>query len=282
MGKQKILRSFSLFLDSFLEKEINPRLFIKLFNLRNRCTILRFNRGAKDFVRISMDTKSNMFTVIGSSYSIICSDLKNINHTYKAGLDNRALEIGNTYLLNHVPLKDGDLIVDCGANVGDLFLYFKAMNLTIDYIGFEPSPMEFECLRTNIPIEHNVYNLGLWNSTGILKFFRMHDSSDNSFIPSGAFKDSVNIQTVRLDNFVNRRIKLFKVEAEGGEPEVLYGAENMLNKIEYISVDAGPERGINNEMTLVPVLNYMLTNNFELVKLSLNRVVLLFKNRSFN
>lgn len=229
-----------------------------------------------------MDTKSNMFEVIGSSYSIFCADLKNINHTYKAGLDNRALEIGNTYLLNHVPLKDGDYIVDCGANVGDLYLYFKAMNLIIDYIGFEPSPMEFECLRINIPREHNVYNLGLWNSTGILTFFRMPDSTDNSFIPSGDIKDSMNIQTVRIDNFVNRRIKLFKVEAEGGEPEVLYGAENILKNIEYISVDAGPERGINKEMTLVPVMNYMITNNFELVAISLSRVVLLFKNRSFN
>ena len=43
---------------------------------------------------------------------------------YGNGIDNRAIEIGNAYMLNEINFNKGDCIIDCGANVGDLLLYF--------------------------------------------------------------------------------------------------------------------------------------------------------------
>ena len=51
-------------------------------------------------------------------------------------------------------------------------------------------------------------------------------------------------KVARLDNFNFKKIKLLKVEAEGAEPEVLLGTAKILKRIEFISVDCGPERGL--------------------------------------
>ena len=48
-----------------------------------------------------------------------------------------------------------------------------------------------------------------------------------------------------------KRIKFFKIEAEGAEPEVLEGSKNSLKIIDYIGVDGSHERGkrrINNRI----------------------------------
>ena len=48
-----------------------------------------------------------------------------------------------------------------------------------------------------------------------------------------------------------------KIEAEGAEPEILEGLIKNLNKVEYITIDAGFERGVNKESTLVQCTNYL-------------------------
>ena len=71
-------------------------------------------------------------------------------------------------------------------------------------------------------------------------------------------------------------IKLLKLEAEGGEPEVLLGSSTILNHIEFISADLGFERGLNSESTLPAVSNFLLPMGFRFVDLSKNRLVSLF------
>ena len=76
-------------------------------------------------------------------------------------------------------------------------------------------------------------------------------------------------------------IKLLKIEAEGAEPEVLIGAEQTIKLCEYISVDAGPERGIEQKTTIKEVKQFLLSRNFTLIQKSFDRVVLLFKNKKY-
>ena len=53
-----------------------------------------------------------------------------------------------------------------------------------------------------------------------------------------------------------------------------------VNKIEYITVDFGAERGINQNMTIIEVNNILLKNNFELINFSNFRLIGLYKNTS--
>jgi hypothetical protein len=61
------------------------------------------------------------------------------------------------------------------------------------------------------------------------------------------------------------RIKLLKVEGEGAEPEILFGAVDFLSRIEFISVDVGPERGIEQATTRSEVFNFLQDNHFKLI-----------------
>jgi hypothetical protein len=76
----------------------------------------------------------------------------------------------------------------------------------------------------------------------------------------------------------SERIRLLKLEAEGAEPEILVGAESVLSRIDYIAADLGPERGLKQEQTATPVINFLLARGFELIDMKFDRVTCLFRN----
>ncbi len=184
--------------------------------------------------------------------------------------------------MDRVKIRPGDTIVDCGANIGDLELYFRVNELPIKYIAFEPSPQEFECLSNNL-FQGVAYNMGLWDEAGQIPFFISTENSDGSFIEPPTYTDIKTIKTSRLDSLIDEEIAFLKVEAEGGEPEVIRGCEKILGKIKWISVDVGFERGKTKESTFVEVNNYLLTRNFVLEQFisPSGRWVALFRNKAF-
>jgi hypothetical protein len=60
-------------------------------------------------------------------------------HLYTKGLMVRGESIGKSYLLSEINFSPGDLVIDCGANMGDLLLYFTGISKSIKYVGFEPT-----------------------------------------------------------------------------------------------------------------------------------------------
>ena len=68
-----------------------------------------------------------------------------------------------------------------------------------------------------------------------------------------------------MDDFITDKVKLLKLEAEGAEPEILMGAENKLELIQYIAADLGFERGKKEESTYKQVTNFLLSRGFILV-----------------
>ena len=87
--------------------------------------------------------------------------------TYLKGIYNRGEDMGERYFLEEIDFFDGDLVFDCGANLGDLLLWFQNRSLNISYTGFEPSPSEFECLKNNIGAQE-AKQIALWNESKIL------------------------------------------------------------------------------------------------------------------
>ena len=162
------------------------------------------------------------------------------NMAYKNGVLTRSTSIGNAYHLPLINFKDGDLVVDCGANVGDLFLYFKLKKILINLVAIEPSPLEYKCLEKNVIDAKNnnkhssgqditTMNVGLFDTKKTLDFFVSSEGADSSLISPKKFTNVVKVNVHRLDELLpNRKIKLLKLEAEGAEPEVLLGCENIL------------------------------------------------------
>ncbi len=227
-------------------------------------------------VRFYFDNENRIYTAKSEKYLRYFYAKEQNWNCYESGVAERGQSLGKAYFLNEIDFKNGDLIVDCGANVGDLRLYFQENDLEIKYLGIEPSPREFACLQKNSP-ESTCLNIGLWSENSELKFFVSSANADSSFIEPCRYTDVITIPTKRLDTVLDEPIKLLKIEAEGAEPEALLGCEGLLNKIDYISADLGFERGVLQESTLAPVTNYLLSNGFELVKVGYPRIVALYK-----
>jgi len=197
---------------------------------------------------------------------------------YIKGLKKRSQDLAREYLLPQIPFQPGDLAVDCGANIGELYFWLRAQGA--DYVGVEPSPADFECLKRNA-VDGTVHNMGLWREPGSLKFYMCPETADSSFIETARFKDVIEVPTQRLDALIPERpIKLLKLEAEGAELEVVEGCEAALPRISYIAADLGYERGAKAESTFSPVANFLLRRGFELVDVNHRRVTALFRNPS--
>lgn len=206
--------------------------------------------------------------------------------SYHNGLDFRTHDLGvDTYMLDLISFSSNDVVFDIGANLGDLSLYFNSINADIQYYGFEPGLLEFYCLKSNIEKNPNnkIFQIALGKKNELRTFYYKPENGDSSLLPMKNFKKKITVEVKTLDLIIeelglqNRGIDLLKLEAEGYEPEVIMGCKKYINKIKYISADLGFERGINEDSTSPQVINYLLQNNFEILKQGRSRNTFLFR-----
>tara|TARA_A100000164_G_C21927757_1_gene784008 strand:- start:1723 stop:2445 length:723 start_codon:yes stop_codon:yes gene_type:complete len=189
--------------------------------------------------------------------------------------------IYDAYCLDKVNFKTDDLIIDCGANVGELNISLKLRGLNVRYFGIEPDKSTFECLLKNKLSEGAKFkNIALSNSNGNEKLFLDNLGGNSSIIFFGNDEYDL-VETKTLDSFnISEKIKLFKIEAEGYEPEVLEGSNKTLKLVEFVTIDFGSERGEKQENTVVQSNNILTSNGFELVDFSNIRTIGLYKNKA--
>ena len=241
--------------------------FCLFFNIRS--WLLRWE------IRFEFDKVNRIYYAKSNGLRHVFLNRRQALNAYRISLAARATAIANTYHLNQIEFTNGDKIIDCGANVGDLLLYFKLKKIDINYIAFEPSPLEYRCLTINAA-PNKPHNAGLWNNSGVLKFYISSDGADSSFVEPVTFDSIKEVGTLCLDSMRLKDIKLLKLEAEGGEPEVMAGAVSTLQEIEYISADLGFERGITKGCTLPEVATLLIQHSFKFIDINPNRMVALF------
>jgi len=230
--------------------------------------------------KFTYDKISKTYCLIGKDGNrYFKTKFQNFN-SFKNGAQARNQQLIKEYLLENINISAGDLIVDCGANIGDMWFAFKKQFNNFNYIAFEPSTLEFNLLRKNIGDNGTCHNIGLWNTAESKTFFISSWNADSSFIKPENYTNELEIQAKRLDQIIDKDIKLFKLEAEGAEMQILEGMGELLSRCQYITADLGPEN--NSKSTLPEVTNYLLNNNFEIVDFGFPRIVVLFKNSLSN
>ncbi|QPH54826.1 FkbM family methyltransferase [Pontivivens ytuae] len=202
-----------------------------------------------------------------------------------AGTASRARTIGSEYHLDHVPLADGDRVVDVGANIGDFGLTLVHRQVAVDLTCFEPSPAEFATLERNLASFSTLagaraQRVALWSErTDGLKFYVKSGSADSSLVPISGADEEITVPTDTLDNLLDDApYKLLKLEAEGAEPEILEGARRVIGQFAFVAADVGFERGVRQESTLPQVANFLYSHGFEIVANGRRRHVILFRN----
>ncbi len=254
----------------WLARRFKGRAFVAFPNF------LTFLMGSGVKFSYAPETKAYSYRTRGSDVRIYFQH-KSRAFSYVKGIRARAEQLGKAYLLNVVDFRPGDVVIDCGANIGEFRYWFEFKGIPVRYIGFEPSPLEYSALKRNCPNDE-AYNCGLWNTEGVLDFYVASESADSSLIKPAAFDAIISVPTQRLDKFVSGPVKLFKLEAEGAEPEILEGLGDKLALVEYVAADVSFERGAAMESTLAPVTNYLLARGFVLVQLHTPRLVALYRN----
>lgn len=156
-------------------------------------------------------------------------------------------------------LLPGDLAIDVGANIGSVT---RAMlDVGANVIAFQPNREVVECLYHNCP-EAVIYQCGLGDEDCMAT---IHNSPNvgASYLEKAGEYDSVQIRSLDDYHFAP---KLIKIDAEGFELKVMYGAMRTIVKYKpvlIIKVNRGalvragdtPERLIS----LLVALNYSWT-----------------------
>ena len=199
----------------------------------------------------------------------ISNKLRGFN-LYRNGVHSRELGLFDSYCLGKINFDKCDIVFDCGANSGDLFLRLNRLIDAQNYYAFEPNPDDYAVLDYNVNNRGGrTYNLALGDSDSQLVFFTATSEGDSSIIEPISWDKKTIVNVVRLDSFLAEnninKVKLLKLEAEGYEPEILSGIGNMLYRFEYIAIDGGYERGKNQDETFTSCTNYLLSNGFEIV-----------------
>lgn len=206
----------------------------------------------------------------------------------KMGVMGRLALLAEKYSLDTFEVADGDVVIDVGANIGEVGMYYTLVKeRNVDYYAFEPMKKERRCCELNNP-KGKVYRQALWKENGMVKFYREHGGRDDSSLIEPAHYDSMmEVETLTLESFVAQqgidKIKVLKLEAEGAEPEVMMGAKGVLERIEYIAADLGAERGRGMAYTVPEVANLLYSNGFKMTGMRHKRANnYLFRNTRFD
>lgn len=197
---------------------------------------------------------------------------------YRNGLTVRADQLARSYSLDLVPFREKDLLLDCGANVGDLHLWvvLKSEIDDIRYLGIEPGLDEFACLIRNVQGSRStVLQVALGDRDGTAPLYYEPYGANSSLVEPSHFMSTYDVEVRRLDSLLesleglleesNGCIRLVKLEAEGTEPEVVAGFGEYASRIDYVAADLGPERGKNQESTVAPVTQMLYDMGFRMI-----------------
>jgi FkbM family methyltransferase len=166
-------------------------------------------------------------------------------------------------------LREGDLFVDIGANVG-VYAILAAGVCGVKTIAIEPIPTTVEMMELNLRI-NNLNNLvkiirrGVGSTNSYLYFTHKEDDLNRVVLhPTHNEQETLLIKVEPLDNIIGSdRPSLLKIDVEGFELEVLKGApktiqqDNLLAIIIEMHVHEG-RYGFNYE----EVHNILIDNNF--------------------
>lgn len=180
----------------------------------------------------------------------------------------------NQYGLNGRTFADGSVILDIGANVGVVSIWLAKQLPKCTIYAYEPLAVNRGNLKRNIELN------GLTNVIPVRKAvtadgrdLTMHYNYDNLGGASGfmgqppwneVVVESVTLESIFEEHGINR-VALLKMDIEGAEHEVLAGCNGLLERVDYLAMEAHftPKLRLAgwNERTLQRALQPLISRN---------------------
>ncbi len=142
-------------------------------------------------------------------------------------------------------VKQGDVVVDVGANVGYYTLIAgKLVGDSGKVYAFEPDPVAFGLLQRNVALNglNNVVleQKAVSNKAGSIRLFLSEENKgDHRIFESGEERRSIPIEAVALDDYFQgdtRKIDFVKVDTQGAEAAIIDGMEQLIRENEQITL----------------------------------------------
>ncbi|WP_162053119.1 FkbM family methyltransferase [Pontibacter pamirensis] len=136
---------------------------------------------------------------------------------------------------------DKPYIIDCGANLGMSVIYFKNLYPNSEIVAFEADPHIYSFLKKNIDsfelTKTSCINKAVWNTSGSqLSFLSEGGAGGRLETISGEHK-FVEVETVRLKDYLNKKIDFLKIDIEGAEYKVIEDCADNLHFVENLFIE---------------------------------------------
>lgn len=130
-------------------------------------------------------------------------------------------------------------IIDCGSNIGLSIIFFKRMYPDAEIIAFEPDDDIFAISKHNLNqfgiSDVKLFQKAVWTNDLPLVFSKLGSLSGH--IVQEKSENTIEIQTVRLKDFLFQKIDFLKIDIEGPEYDILKDCGESLENVENIFVE---------------------------------------------
>ncbi len=149
----------------------------------------------------------------------------------------KELFIENTYKFNTD--KQSPRIIDCGSNVGLSIIYFKRLFPNANITGFEPDKNLFNILKQNLNTfgysDVELINKAVYTKNGTIKF--LASGNVGGRICDEENKNTTELDTTRLQDFLNEEIDFLKIDIEGAEYDVIMDCRKQLKNVKNLFIE---------------------------------------------
>lgn len=181
-------------------------------------------------------------------------------------------------------IKKGDVVIDCGANIGVVSGYFASKGAKV--YSFEPDPNAFKRLSSRFEQNQNVecINKGVWKEKSRMKLYFHAESADDNIswsVGSSFIKEKGNISSekyvevdlINLSEFINElktHIRVLKIDIEGAEIEVLNKLidSEQFRKVDRILVETHETKIPGQELELDKLKNRLKAEGIKNINLN--------------
>lgn len=174
-------------------------------------------------------------------------------------------------------LRQGDVVIDIGANVGTLTLTAaNSVGSSGKVFSIEAHPVIFNYLEKNVELNRlenvQLFNVAIGNGNGCITFSNKRLDDLNEVVAS----EGIEITLKKLDGLLVDKIEnvnLLKVDVEGYEKFVFQGALEILRKTECIYFESWEQHFRKYDYTTLDILDILKTSGFSVYKLEEGKII---------
>ena len=222
--------------------------------------------------------------------NILTKKYLNENYIYTVNIDNNlfhfqdsilsesvnmiAHELNNNEYDFNIDFKEGDIIIDIGANVGMVSILLAKKFPFIKIYSFEPLKENYDNFIKNIELNNIPKGVITAENKAVTKDGRLITMSINSANKGGSSttdvisvnsimtKENSQVESITLEEIFKKyninKLKLLKIDCEGSEYEILYNADtNLLKNIENLRGEFHENKNLTDEYDIDKLCEYV-------------------------